>query len=223
MFRDSRVVLRVIVAWAVSPVVLAAQPACGSYMRVAAGGPIDLAPPTPYVEICSQDTRLCEYLTRGYPPDVVTIGYFVAAPEWAAHQRDPTTNFDHYLIAQLSGRMTAADLPGFKAYVHSNHGETPDHSRIPEHLSAEGRAGLGILDESDSSITFGTVMQLRRAELETLQLVATNSAVVVGGRMLSLYVYRTMRDTADIGVAARLAQTWIGCIQRANGAVLQSR
>jgi hypothetical protein len=192
-------------------------------MRVAAGGPIDLAPPTAYVEICSQDTKLCEYLTRGYPADVATLGYFVAAAEWDAHRRDPTTNFGHYLIAQLSSRMTAADLPGFKAYVHSKHGEISDYSQIPEHLSAEGRAGLGILDENDSSITFGTVMQLRRAEAEKQRLVATNSALVVNGRMLSLYVYQLMRDTTDIGVTTRLAQTWIGCIQRANGPALQSR
>lgn len=182
-----------------------------------------MAPPTPYVEICSQDTRLCEYLTRGYPPDVVTVGYFVAAAEWDAHRRDPTTNFDHYLIAQLSTRITPADLPGFKAYVHSNHSEIPDHSKVPEHLSAEGHVGLGILGESDSSITFGTVMQMRRAGVEQIQLVATNSALVVSGRILSLYVYRTMRDTTDIGAATRLTGTWIGCIQRANASALPSR
>jgi hypothetical protein len=202
---------------------LGAQSACGSYVYAGTGGPIDLAPVAGYVEICSQDTQLCKYLTRGYPPDVITVGYFVAAPEWEAHRRDPTTNFDHYLIAQLSTRFTVADLSGFKAYVHSNHGEIPDRSKIPEHLTSEGHVGLGILDETDSSITFGTILQMQRAGVDHLHIVATNSALVASGRIFSLYVYRNMRDTSDIGIATRQAKTWIGCIQRANGPATQSR
>jgi hypothetical protein len=147
----------------------------------------------------------------------VTLGYFVAQAEWDAHRRDPSTNFSHYLIAQLAGTMAPADLPGFKSYVHANNGAVPDHSQLPAVLQSKGQVGLGVVDETDSSISFGTIMLLRRgAESDPLRLIATNSAVATRGRMFSLYVYRDMRDTADVSAAVRQTKEWLGCMRRAN-------
>jgi hypothetical protein len=217
-------ICRFAMAGALTARMLTAQTACGSFVPTGAGDALDLAPPVAFVEICSQDARLCDFLTRGFPASLATVGYFVATPEWEAHQRDPTTNFDHYLIAQLPSSATPADLPGLKAHIHAYQGAIPDHTQLPSVLKSDGRVGLGVLDETDSSITFGTVMQLRRgAEVTPIQLVATNSALVVNGRLVSLYAYRTMHDTSDIGTTVGLTKTWLDCIRRANSPPRQPR
>ena len=197
---------------------LVAQGACQSFAQPVSGAAIDLAPLSGYVEICGKDAALCQRLTSGYPPSVVTLAYFLASDEWDAHVRDPSTNFGHYLIAQLAGGMKPADLPGFKSYVHAQNGTIPDHTQLPSLLQVNGQASLGILDESDSSISFGTVMLLRRgAEPAPIQIVATNSMLATRGRVLSLYVYRTMRDTSDVSAAVRQTKQWLACIKAKNG------
>lgn len=41
--------------------------------------------------------------------------------------------------------------------------------------------------------------------------------VAVKGRLLSLYVYRVMRDTTDLSAAEAQATRWLACLHRANG------
>jgi hypothetical protein len=203
---------------------LAAQAGCQSFARPVADVSIDVAPISGFVDVCGKDTDLCQRLTGGFPPGVVTLGYFVASAEWEAHLSNPSTNFAHYLIAQVAGHMTPADLPGFKKYVHTNNGAVPDHTELPAVLKSQGHVGLGVVDETDSSISFGTIMLLRRgAEPDPIRLIATNSAVVARGHLLSLYVYREMRDTADVSAAIRQTREWLGCVRQANGTRGMSR
>jgi hypothetical protein len=195
---------------------LAAQNECQS---VPSSSGIDLAPPNGYLEICSKDKSLCAVLTAGYPASVTTLGYFVVPEEWEAYKRSPPQSFTRYLIAQLATSKSAADLAGFKRYLHAQQGSIPDHSRVPAVLESEGRVALGILGETDSSISFGTVMRLRPPadSLATrITLVATNSAVVAKGHLLSVYVFRDFREPPDIEAVEQLTRTWLACLARRN-------
>src|SRR5262245_30530525 len=99
---------------------------CGTFGSKAGEASIDLAPPVGYVEICGQDAELCAVLTSGYPASVTTLGYFVTPDEWKRYKTGGT-GFTNYLIAQLAGSMSPADLAGFKDYIRSNQGSIPDH------------------------------------------------------------------------------------------------
>jgi hypothetical protein len=194
----------------------AAQPVCASW--VAAGGrtPLDLAPPRGYTEVCSQDTALCQRLTSGYPPSVATRGYFVPTEDWASFQRGESRGFRQYLIAQEAISMTANDFPALKAHLARQQGNVPDNTRLPAELEAAGRATLGIFDETDRSISFGVVMRARAAgaapDAPELALVGTNTAAVIGGVVLSLYVFRTYTGAPDIRAAQDLTKQWLSCL-----------
>lgn len=173
---------------------------------------IDLSVPTGYVEICSLNRSLCNALTKGYPSSVRTIGYFVTREEWQRYEQDSLNGFTNYLIAQLSDKNSPTDLARIKGYVHSQQGNLPDLGRLPAMLESQGRANLGVFDESDSSISFGTVLRLQSRVQGSglpIDLVATNSAVVVSGRVLSLYVYRQFRQEYDIQAAENLTREWL--------------
>ena len=197
---------------------LNAQNLCQSAKDAVGGTEIDLAPLAGYVEVCAQDTALCHTLTDGFPPSVTTLGYFVTSDGWRAY-RQAAQGFDQYLIAQLARSMSAGDIPGFKRYVHAQQGSIPDHTRLPAVLESEGRVALGIFDETDSSISFGTVMKVRsRTDPRVGQraLVATNSMAVIKGRVLSLYIYRAFGTPADVDTTEQLTKRWLTCLRRAN-------
>jgi len=199
---------------------LDAQAPCSSAVRTAEGTPIDLAPPPGYIDVCSQDPALCELLTAGYPPSVSTLAYFVPPAQYAAY-RQRETGFTRYLIAQLAGGMTAADLPDFKEYVRAQQGRIPDNTELPGLLQLQGQVGLGIVDESDSSITIGTIMKLTAggdSTGESFALVATNTMIVHAGRVLSLYVYRSYEGATDLDGVTRETRDWIACLAGRAGA-----
>ncbi|HEY6927992.1 MAG TPA: hypothetical protein VI653_31230 [Steroidobacteraceae bacterium] len=208
--RNALAVLGVAVATA------AAQTTCQSAKRSFTSGDIDLAPLPGYVDICSEDTLVCRTLTAGFPPSVTTMGYFVTADEWRSFQQAPQ-GFTQYLIAQLAESTSRGDFPGLKQCLRSQQGNIPDHTRLPFLLDSVGRVQLGIFDETDSSISFGIIMKLQPPEsAEQLPMVATNTAAVVKGHVLSLYVYRKFETAADVDTAEQWTRTWLSCLRRAN-------
>ena len=191
---------------------------CDSRRAQAGDSSVDLAPPRGYIEVCSLDRQLCQLLTAGYPPSVVTLGYFADTADWNAFRKDSSVGFKHYLIAQLT-TMSPQQLAGFKQYLHSQQGNIPDHSRLPSVLAAQGRVSLGILGETSTSISFGTVMSAKpvtTATADPIVLVATNTAAVFKNHIFSLYVFRDYQGEADIDSTKAITQTWLGCLTGAN-------
>jgi len=197
--------------------VSAAEGKCASNVVMVDADRIDLAPPTGFVEICSQDAKLCEVLTRGYPPSAETIGYFVTATEWARHKKQKV-GFTRYLIAQVSRSTAAKDFPGLKDFIRARQGKLPDHTDLPKTLKSQGQVSLGIVDEAPDSISFGTIMKTRTTEPpeRTLVQVALNSALVIGPRVLSLYTFRDFQTAKDVEAAKQLTRNWLQCLRSAN-------
>ena len=197
---------------------VAAQ-SCDSHPSSIPDSTLDLAPPPGFVDICAIDAQLCRTLTAGYPPSVTTLAYFVTTGDWDAYRRHSLSGFTRYLIAQLAVSMTVEDLPRFKDYLHAQQGAIPDNTRLPAILATDGRAALGILDETPASISFGTIMKLHLQTdppTDPILLVATNTAAVARHHVLSLYVYHEYRTAADVDTAKAITKTWIACIQHAN-------
>ena len=195
------------------------EPACGSFAATFEGTRIELAPLAGYVEVCGRSEPLCRYLTSGYAPTVQTLGYFVPEEDWERAQRTGQ-GFQRDMIAQLALDTKPSELPELKAYLKQGEGlSNPDE--IAASLSATGRAELGILQESDDSVSFGVVVThhtlppLLPAEI---RLVSSNSALVVRDRVLSLYVFRPYAAPADIAGVERDTLRWLDCIRRANAA-----
>jgi hypothetical protein len=175
----------------------------------------DIAPPTGFVEVCSQDATLCRRLTEGYPPTAPTVGYFVTPQEWAQFKNGALPGFTSYLIAQVAETTAPSQLPQLKEFIRSKQGAIPDHTKLPEVIKVKGEANLGVVGEADDSITFGKVANLRTALSpdKDLSLVALNAAVVFGPRVLSLYSFRAYRSPADVAAAKSLMNTWVQCLR----------
>lgn len=198
-----------------------AQATCTALPRPANGGLIDVAPPPSYTDACAEDLALCRRLTAGYPPGVTTLAYLVPTSDWESFRQGGLRGFRLYLIAQLADGMGPADLPRFKAYVRAQQGDIRDHTEPPPVIELRERTPLGIFAETDRSISFGMLLRIQPAggpDSLRLALVATNSAVVVGQQMLSLYVYREYRASDDLQAAKQLTQEWIACVARAEAA-----
>jgi hypothetical protein len=106
-----------------------------------------------------QDEKLCSLLTRGYPPSTQTVGYFVLDGEWAKFKKGELEGFTRYLIAQISQSTRPEDFPALKEFIRSRHGKVADHTDLPGTLKSRGQVGLGVVDETQDSISFGTVMK----------------------------------------------------------------
>jgi hypothetical protein len=195
------------------------QTACQSFVASAGESTVDLAPPAGFVEVCARDAALCQKLTSGYPPSVQTLAYFAASPEWAAYRIDSSKRFEHYLIAQFARDMRPAALPDFKAYVHNNNGSIPDHTQLPAVLESQGRASLGVVDETDSSISFGTLIRVRSSAdpRPPATLAGINTVVVLHGRVFSLYAFGVVKDSTDIRRTEDLSQGWLACLRKRGG------
>jgi hypothetical protein len=214
-----KVVARGLAALAFLPTALGAQVPCAVRAVPVPGTQIELLPLAGFVEVCGQDTTLCRQLTAGYPPTTTTLGYFVPEQEWRAHRRGTLRGFTQYLIAQGAGSLSPSGFPAFKRQIHTQQGQIPDHSRLPALVESGGRVALGVFDESENSISFGVVMAMRPAgsdESAAIRMVATNSALVLGQRVLSLYVYRRFRAAADVEGAEEQTKAWLGCLRKAN-------
>ena len=114
--------------------------------------------------------------------------------------------------------MQPEQLQGFKTYLRSQQGNIPDHTELPRVLAAQGRVPLGVFAETPTSISFGTIMTARPVtdpNAAPISLVATNTAAVVKGRMLSLYVYQDYRGEGDVNMAKSVTTSWLQCIGNA--------
>jgi len=192
---------------------------CASRRAQAGDSSVDLAPLPGYIEVCSLSSQLCRVLTGGYPPSVVTLGYFVDSADWNSFRKDSAIGFKQYLIAQFAKMMSPQQLAGFKEYLRSQEGNTPDDRSLASVLAARGRVPLGILGETRTSISFGTIMSARpmtATNAEPIVLVATNTAAVLKNHMFSLYVFRNYHGQADIDSTKAITQRWLQCLARAN-------
>lgn len=191
-------------------------PACGKFLITAEG--LDLAPPVGFVGVCTQNDDLCQQLTAGYPEGVHTLGYFVLPEEWERYKKSPIS-FTRYLIAQQAGAMSPADLPGLKEYIRSQQGAIPDHSKLTSLLNSEGTVPTGVFEDTDDSIAFGVLMKLRPTvpgPLKDLGLASTNAALVVKGKVLTLYAFWDVSDTYNPEPVQRLTLDWLRCMRAAN-------
>jgi hypothetical protein len=214
----SRLTLAAVALSTPGATVALAQSACQSYSASAGGTTVDLAPLPRFVEVCSKDTALCRRLTAGYPPSVTVLGYFVPAGDWEGYQQH-NQSFSHYLIAQLAGNLPPRDFGGFKQFVRERQGQIPDISKLPPTLAAGRQVPLGVFDETATSISFGTLMQLSQQTPTgqvPITLVVTNSGLVVTDRVLSLYVYRKYQQPKDAETTKDEALRWLACVRRAN-------
>jgi hypothetical protein len=194
----------------------AAEVRCGTAPVKFNGRPLDLAPPMGFVEICAKDRALCAVLTAGYPPTVTTLGYFVRADEWEARKK-AGSGFHNYLIAQADESKPAM-LAELKGYVKSRDGAMPDHTDLPGTLLSRGRVNLGIVDESNDSITTGVLLRTQPATLlmREIRQVALNSVVVVGPTILSLYLFRDFETQKDVSMTKQRAKDWLQCLRASN-------
>lgn len=206
-------------ALAFLPAALGAQGPCATRPLSVPGAQLELLPLAGFVEVCGQDAALCRRLTAGYPPSVTTLGFFVPYQEWQAYRRATFQGFNQYLIAQNAGSMSPSSLAGFKRHIHAKQGDIPDHTRLPAKLESGGRIPIGVFDESENSISFGFVMSMRPVgsdESRDIRLVATNSMLALGERVLSLYVYRRFGAISDIELAKAQTKAWLGCLRKTN-------
>jgi hypothetical protein len=189
--------------------------ACASFAAKDGADRFDIAPPTGFVEVCSQDATLCRALTQGYPPTSPTVGYFVTPDEWAKFKKTSLLGFTNYLIAQVAETTDPTQLSQLKEFIRSKQGDIPDHTSLPEVIKVKGEANLGVVGETDDSIVFGKVAKIRTtlAPDKDINLVALNAAVVFGPRVLSLYSFREYRRPADVDAAKKLMNTWLQCLR----------
>ncbi len=208
-------ILQAVLLTVVASYAAAAEP-CDSFRDSRARSAIDFAPPIGFIDVCSRDAQLCNLLTKGYPPSVQTIGYFVRAEEWQRYQKTEQKGFSRYLIAQRARTtMSTTEFADFKRYIRGQQGNTPDHTELPSVLESQGRVPLGVTDETDDSISFGVVMKLvppggggTGSEL----LASINIARQLKGETLSLYAFDTVRQPTEVEGVKTLARHWIACI-----------
>jgi hypothetical protein len=214
-----RILLTVAVVIA-QPVVAIAQDACQSTIRSAGGVQVDLSPPGHFIDVCAEEAALCKTLTSGYPPSVSTLAYFVLPDEWKA-SKDKPQGFTRYLIAQLAGSMSPDKLPGLKRHLHSQQGEIPDSTALPSALASRGRVPLGIVNETEDSISFGTVMKLESAGSSSsgFALASINSAIIVRDRVLSLYAFDELKDPRAVEPLKGLSEKWLTCLRQNNHSI----
>jgi hypothetical protein len=196
-----------------------AATACATLVRTVDGAPLDLAPPVGFVDICAQDRALCSKLTANYPASVTTVAYLVSKDEWDAYQRQPTPSFRRYLIVQVVASRKPEQLDGVKSFIRAQQSEVTPRDRLPEVLKTDGQAGLGIFDDTSDSISFGAVARLAAPTAgagPAPMLATTNSALVLKGHVLSLYVYRDVQRAEDVDQVEALTKTWLQCLRNAN-------
>ena len=200
-------------------VAAAAATACAALVRTVDGAPLDLAPPVGFVEICAQDRALCGTLTANYPASVTTVAYFVSKDEWDAYKVKPTPSFRRYLIVQVVASRKPEQLESVKSFIRAQQSEVTGRARLAETLKSEGQAGLGIFDDTPDSISFGAVGKLAApaaGDGPAPLLATTNSALVLQGHVLSLYVYRDVQRVEDVDQVEALTKAWLQCLRNAN-------
>jgi hypothetical protein len=183
---------------------------CGSLVRSADGVSFDVAPPSGFVDVCT-DKELCKKLTRGYDAaTVTTLAYLVPESEWPKPaDAPPPGGFKRYLIAQVAPSKKPENLAALKALIRSQ--AAVPATKLAEVLAKDGQASLGVFDETPSSISFGAAMK-RDPGIMAM----SNTAMVAKNRVLSLYVYANLANADQIGELKTLTSKWLGCLRAAN-------
>ena len=198
---------------------LVAAQSCGSFRDSRGRSSIDVAPLVGYTELCSQDFQLCVMLTLGYPPSVETIGYFVRDEEWQECKKgkQERCRFTRYLIAQRGRNLSSEEFLELKRSIRSNAGNVMDHTESTRAFELEDSISLGVIDESDDSISFGTTLKTKAPDEQSSRLIASiNVALQLKGESLSLYVFDIIKDPKDTDRIKSLANEWIKCIRDRN-------
>jgi hypothetical protein len=190
---------------------------CGSFRDSRGRSSIDFAPLNGFVDVCSRDFRLCVMLTEAYPPSVQTIGYFVPSEEWQRYQKGKHKGFSRYLIAQKGETLSAEKFADFKRYVHAKQGNIADHTDLAALFEHHERVSLGIINETEDSISFGTILKLTETAIKRDELFAAiNIALQLKGESVSLYVFDTVKNPNDTDRIKGLAKRWLQCIKARN-------
>ena len=140
------------------------------------------------------------------------------AEEWARFKKSPV-GFSKFLIAQHAGSMSPEELPDFKRFVRSQQNDIPDHTDLPGVLESRGRAPIPVFEDAGDAIAFGTIMKLRTAPptlAKDFILATTNAALVVKGKVMSLYVGWDVTQSADVEGAKQQTKMWLNCLRAAN-------
>ncbi len=183
---------------------------CESVVRSADGVSFDLAPPSGYVDVCS-DKELCKKLTQGYnAATVTTLAYFVPKSEWPKPaDAPPPGGFKRYLIAQLAPSKKPENLVALKTLIRSQ--SAVPAAKLGEVLAKDGQASLGVFDDTPTSISFGAAMK-RDAGVMAM----SNTAMVLKNRVMSLYAYVNVASADQVGDVETLTNRWLGCLRAAN-------
>ena len=195
-----------------------AQP-CDTFRDAKGRSTIDFAPPPGFIDVCSRDVLLCTVLTQGYPPSVTTVAYFVTVEDWQRYQHGERKGFSQYLIAQLARTMSSDKFAEIKKYIHDQAGQIPDHTELPPPLVNKGNVPLGIIDETDDSISFGNITKLEpegASSGSSFLQASINIALQMKGQTLSLYVFEDLADISDASRAKALSRRWLACIKSRN-------
>ncbi len=188
---------------------------CGQIQAALGGTAIGLAAPAGFVEVCTKDEQLCHELTSGYPPTVTTIGYFVPADKWAAHNRGEHPRLGRLLVAQETSTGEDA-FPALKEVLRERQGRIPDHSPVIPRLEHVERVDLGVLDEGADFISMGVIINAQVPGLAAVgPQVAINTAFVDRGHVLSLYTHCDFAGPRDEEECRQLTTEWLGCLRGA--------
>jgi hypothetical protein len=106
-----------------------------------------------------------------------------------------------------------------KHYVRAQQGIVPDHTELPSILESHGKVPLGVIEESDDSISFGVIMKLSSADGHLSGspfLACINIMLRLKGETLALYVYDTAANMNDSKGVKELANRWMACIRDRN-------
>jgi hypothetical protein len=192
------------------------EPGCGSFPAIVGDQhKIDLAPPGAFMETCSVDNRLCLQLESSNPSGMNTLGLFLTSGDWVRHRRRERLDLGTYLIAHVTS-TAEAQFPALKKLVRDRAAPIPDRANVRASLAALGRVDLGVVDESADSISSAVVVEASRSPGPQI---AINTAFLLRGYVLSLYVHHVFSDEEDIEVTKRLSADWLGCLRRGNAAV----
>jgi hypothetical protein len=192
---------------------------CGSFVDPKRRSTINFAPIRGFVEVCSLDGALCDLLTKGYPPSVTTIAYFVTNQDWQLHVKGSLKGFSRYLIGQRGHSWSREEFLEFKNRVRSDQGTVPDHTNLPAVVESLGRASLGVTAESADSISFGVIMKLAPSGGTMggpFYLASVNTALEINGETLALYAFDRANNANDGAGAQALMAQWLGCIEARN-------
>jgi hypothetical protein len=154
-------------------------------------------------------------LTAGYPKTTKTLGYFVSPQEWDQYRGGHLSGFSHYLIAQLATGASSADFAGIRRFVRSQNGDIPDHTQLPASFESEGKANIGVFEDSDDAIAFGVVMKVRPGASAPITLASANTVFLAKEHVLSLYVFVDVTSKPSGEPAKSLAREWLGCLRKA--------